>query len=35
MARLPEELITKIKQEVSLLKLVQSQGYVVKNVGST
>lgn len=27
MARLPDEAVTRIKQEVSLLRLVESQGY--------
>lgn len=33
MARLPDEQITRIKQEVSLLRLVESQGYTVTRQG--
>lgn len=33
MARLPDNTVTRIKQEVSLVRLVQSQGHEVKKHG--
>jgi DNA primase len=33
MSRLPEELITQIKQNIDLVQLIQSQGYPLKKNG--
>ena len=34
MARLPDELINRLKQEISLVRLMQSQGHVLKKHGN-